>query len=259
LISDPSLNGLVIDESNNTIKLKINGRVSEDIVLTNKTYNSFSELATELQTKIDEDDNIGSYGVEVSYVDTGDSGYIELTSGSYGSSSKVEYQAGVSNSALTALGLAQGTITEGYDVAGTINGEEAKGVGQLLTGESGNDTTEGLRLKVELEESDLADGSEATISIVKGVASQFDSLLDSLTKSSEGLLARKASAIQKQIDYTADRIEDEEERLAIRKQALFKKFIAMEELINEFNSQGAFLEGQLSQISANWNYGKGTG
>lgn len=258
-ISNPNLSGLVIGDSNDTLKLKIDGMVSEDIVLTNKTYSSFAELAAELQAKIDEDDKIGSHGVLVSYVDTGESGYIELTSGSYGSTSKVEFQAGTSDSALTILGLAQGTVQHGKDVAGTINGEEAEGVGQLLTGVSGNKTTEGLRLKVELEESDIGDGAEASIKIVKGVASQFDALLDSLTRSSEGLLARKASAIQKQIDYTSDRIEDEEDRLAIRKQALFKQYIAMEELISEFNAQGAYLENQLSQISSNWNFGKGKG
>ncbi|MCK4656013.1 MAG: flagellar filament capping protein FliD, partial [candidate division Zixibacteria bacterium] len=175
-------------------------------------------------------------------------------SSSYGSSSKVEVQAGVTDSALITLGLAQGTVFAGSDVAGTINGEEANGLGQMLTGKTGNATTEGLRLKVELGEADISDGVEANIVVVKGIASKFDSLLESLTRSTEGLLASRSTAIKKQIDYVNDRIEDEEERLSIRRTALFKRFYEMEKLLNEFSTQGAFLETQLSQMSNYWKW-----
>jgi len=256
VINSPSENPLTIDDNNNTIKLKVNGLVSEDIVLTNGTYNSFAELVAEIQGKIDADDRIGSLNVTVSYVDTGATGYLGVESSSYGSNSKVEIQAGSANSALTLLGLAQARVTEGLDVVGTINGEEATGSGQILTGNKGNGTTEGVRLKVELEAADLMDEAEANIVIAKGVASKFDDLLDSLTKATDGLLARRTSAVQSQVDLTTERIEHEEERLAIRKEALFTKFIAMEQLLSSFNSQSAFLETQLSQINSNWNYGR---
>lgn len=254
VIADPGVSPLVIGDTNDTLKLKIDGLVSDDIVLTNKTYNSFSDLAAELQSKINLDSKIGSRGVQVSYVDTGDTGYLKIESSSYGSSSKVEVQAGATDSALITLGLAQGTVFAGSDVAGTINGEEADGLGQILTGKTGNATTEGLRLKIELGESDISDGVEASIVVVKGIASKFDALLERLTRSTEGLLASRSTAIQKQIDYVTDRIEDEEKRLAIRRTALFKRFYEMEKLLNEFSTQGAFLETQLSQMSNYWKW-----
>ena len=258
VIGDPGVSPLVIGDINDTLKLKVDGIVSDDIVLTNKTYNSFSDLVAELQSKIDLDSKIGTRGVQVSYVDNGDTGYLKFESSSYGSSSKVEVQAGVTDSALITLGLAQGTVFAGKDVAGTINGEEADGLGQLLTGKTGNKTTEGLRLKVELGEDDISDGVEASIVVIKGIASKFDDLLESLTRSTEGILASRSTAIQKQIDNVTDRIEDEEERLSIRKTSLFKRFYEMEKLLNEFNTQGAFMETQLSQMSNFWKWNSGS-
>ncbi len=253
-IANPSDTPLVIGGNNDTLKLRVDGIVSGEIVLTNRTYNSFEDLAAELQNKIDRDDRIGTRGTKVSYVDTGDTGYLVLESSSFGSNAKVEIQAGITDSAFIDLGLAQGTVFAGRDVSGTINGEEAEGLGRMLAGKAGNSTTDGLRLRIELEEGDLAEGAEANLVVVKGVGSKFDDLLESLTKSSEGLLARRAGSIQKQIDYMDKRIEDEEERLATRKEALFKRFYELERLLNDFSAQGAFLETQLSQLSSFWKW-----
>ena len=260
LIGNPSISPLVIDDSNNTIKLKVDGIVSDDIVLSSGTYNSWSELVTEIQSKIDQDSKIGSRGLEVSYVDLGDdTGYLKFTASSYGENSKVEMQAGATNSAHIILGIATGQSVYGKDVEGTINGEEAVGVGQILTGKDGNETTDGLRLKIELESSDLVGGADATVTFVKGIASQYDDILSSLTKSSDGLLARRSSSIQKQIDYTNERIDEEEKRLEIRREALYMKFYEMEKLLGQFNSESAYLETQLNQLSSNWMIGRSSG
>jgi len=255
-ISDPSDAPITINDSNDTLKIKVNAMVSDEIVLEHKTYSSWNELVTEIQGKIDADEKIGDMGVEVSFSDTGNTGVLKLESASYGSGSKVEIQAGIANSAFITLGLAQAKSIAGEDVAGTINGEEAKGSGQILSGVSGNATTEGLKLKVELEAADLVEGADASIVFSKGIASQFDDLLDTLTKSTEGVIARRVSAIQSQIDYTTSRIEDEEDRLAIRKEALFAQYIEMESLIGDYNATGQWLDTQLAQLSANWSGGK---
>ena len=83
-IADPANTPLVLDDTNNMIKLRIDGLVSEEIALTQKTYNSFDELVTELQARIDEDDKIGSRDVTVEYVDLGETGYIKINSSTYG-------------------------------------------------------------------------------------------------------------------------------------------------------------------------------
>jgi flagellar hook-associated protein 2 len=256
VINSPSQNPLIIDDSHNTIRLKVDGIVSDDIVLTNGTYDSFVELAAEIQSKIDADPRIGSHGLTVSYVDTGETGYLKFESSTYGSNSKVEIQAGAANSAMTQLGLAQAKVTEGLDVAGTINGEEATGSGQILTGAKGNKTSDGVRLKIELDNADLVDGAEANLVIAKGVASKFDDLLDSLTKATDGVLARRTGAIQSQVELTNQRIEQEEARLNIRKEALYKKFTELETLLSQLDAQSSFLDTQISQIKSLWNYGR---
>jgi flagellar hook-associated protein 2 len=254
-VTDPSETPLTISDSNNTIRLKVDGIVSEDIVLTNGTYTSFEDLAEEVQAKIDEDDNIGSLGVNVSYIDTGETGFLKIESSSYGTASSVFIEAGAPNSALVTLGLALGTVTEGVDVAGTINGEPATGVGRLLTGKPDNKTTDGLQLQVDLLDSELLNESEATVYMGKGVASRFDDLLDSLTKGSNGMLARKSSAINAQIDLIKTRIEQETSRLSIRREALVKKFYQLETILSELNAESSTLETQFDQLSSNWKIG----
>jgi flagellar capping protein FliD len=255
MIGDPATSPIQISSDNNTIKLVVDSRVSKEIKLTEKTYTGWQEIVNEIQTQIDNDENIGNYGVKIDYVDLGENGYLRLESGSYGKNSRIEIQAGASDSAFTILGLASAVSYGGQDVAGTINGEEAVGSGQMLVGKEGNAATEGLRLKVTLTDSDLAEGAEAVISLKKGIASQFDAMLDSLTRSQDGMLARRSGAVQKQMDYTAARIKGEEERLEIRKQALYKKFFEMESLLGELSAQGAYLESQLSLLSSNWKLG----
>jgi flagellar hook-associated protein 2 len=191
----------------------------------------------------------------VSYVDSGSEGHLVITSGKYGSGSKVEIQAGVDNSATVTLGLAQGTVHEGLDVAGTINGEEAEGAGQILSGKSDSDTIAGLKLKIDFTDADVAAGTASgSVEVVKGFASKFDELLESITRKEEGMLARKSSALQSQINYTNNRIEDEEERLDLRMEALYLQFWEMEKLLGEMGSTQSYLETQLAQLGNNWKF-----
>ena len=61
---------------------------------------------------------------------------------------------------LSDLGLEDGVSTVGEDVAGSIGNVEATGRGQLMVGAEGSNT-EGLRLFVTLDESDLSAGKRA--------------------------------------------------------------------------------------------------
>ena len=259
-IADPSVSPLVLGENNHTIKLRIDGLVSEDIALTQKTYNSFDELVAELQARIDEDEKIGSRNVTVEYVDLGDTGYIKINSSTYGSTSKVEMQAGVENSALKALGLAEGRVVAGLDVKGTINGEEAEGKGQILTGAEGNVYSEGLSLKVELTRDDLLNSnSTATLTFLKGFATQVDELLDMYTATGEGVIESRTRALQLQIDSIENSIEREEARLEIREARLYEQYYALEEALAQWSSIGSTLESQIASINDNWSIISGNG
>ncbi len=248
---DPSFQNLVLSESNNKIQLRVDGRVSDAISLTARTYSSSADLVNELQTRIDNDEKIGALGVTVEWVDLGsDQGYLRLNSSTYGSSSKVEMFSSVPDSAFADLNLAEGNLHVGRDVEGTINGQSATGQGQILTADDDTDAA-GLKLEVTLAEADIAIGADGTIMITKGVASVLRDRLDTITRSGTGILDSKISALEKQVDSIDDQIASLDERLAIRRESLLLQFMEMEMALGQLQSESSFLESQLAGLAAN--------
>jgi flagellar hook-associated protein 2 len=254
-IANPALTPLVIDATNKNLTLKVDGIVSETITLTEKTYSSSAALVSELQQKINADTKVGGLGVEVSYFDNGSEGYLILTSGSYGKSSKVEIQGGTTNNGFAKLGLALGQVFDGQDVAGTINGEKATGSGQILTGKDGNSTTAGLKLKVELTDAALQTGTDATIKIFRGVAAQAQNLVNSLTKDTDGTIARRTKALQSQVDDIKTQVDEMNELMELKRQRLVDRFNEMETLIGQLNSESTYLTSALASLSSTWGFG----
>lgn len=252
-IADPASNQIIIDSTNKNLKLKVDGLVSDNIALTEGTYNSYTDLIAEIQNKIDNDDKVGARGVTVEWVDNGDgTGYIEMKSNTYGSSSKVEVDKSVANGAYSIIGFANGQYYKGQNVEGTINGFAATGAGQFLTGDDDNPNSAGLKLKVTLTNADIIYGDEAVINVVKGIATTEYEYVDSLTSSSDGVFDKRVQAYQKQIDLLTNQIEDFDERLKSRRESLFEQYSNMESALSELNSIGDYLTSQLSQIQANW-------
>ena len=254
-ITDPSREAIVLNSSNNRLKFVVDGLVSDEIVLNEGTYDSAEELIEEIQTRIDNDDKIGGMGLEVTWVSTGNTGYIDLTSASYGSSSKVQIKTSIGDSAFAVLGLATGVNYTGLDVEGTINGEEAVGKGQYLTGKEGNEYTEGLKLKITLDESQLGDGAEGTISVVKGAMSKLYAKLEAINQDDSGVLNSRISYYEDSVEDLADQIEAFDERLELRRQRLEDEFIAMEETLSELSTLSDYLITQFDSVWANWGTG----
>ncbi len=254
-IVDPATTPIVIDSTNNTLKLNMDGLLSNEITLTERTYNSYTDLVTELQSKIEKDDKLGNKGITVQWVDNENGkGYLEIISSTYGSTSKIELNSSVSNLAYTILGLAAGSKYYGEDVEGTINGEEAEGKGQILKGIEDNETTEGLQLKITLDASQLGAGAEGTIIVSKGVAARQKTKVNSFTESTSGIIDSRINSLKKQNEFLTARIEDVDERLVQRRTALYKQFFDMEEALGLMNSQSQYLTLQISSMNSNWKF-----
>lgn len=252
-IYDPEIEALVIDSTNNNLKITIDGVTSEMITLTEKTYATAAELMTELQNKIDADENIGKYGATVEWFDNGDTGYIKLTSPSYGQTSQASYDLGVPNNAYQVLGMTNVQSINGENVEGTINGESATGIGRILTGDADNENTAGLKLVVNLTENDIDDeAAEATVTYSEGFAARFDRVLDAITRSSNGTITLRTKALDSQAEYFAKLVEDYTERLAIRRQNLYLQFYEMEQALSEMQSQLSYFTAQASEASSLW-------
>ncbi|MCP4706332.1 MAG: flagellar filament capping protein FliD [candidate division Zixibacteria bacterium] len=252
-IADPADTTLTLDSTNNRIKLNIDGLLSNEIMLTERDYTTGDDLANELQTRIDADEKIAGKGLTVEWVDEGTTGYLKITSGTYGSGADIGIYASQMLSAYSAIGMSAGDFTEGKDVEGTINGESATGKGQNLTGDEGNVNTDGLKLRVTYTDADSLSGTEGTIGIVKGLASKIDEALENITKSIDGSIARRTSALESQIQYMDERILEFDARLASRKEDLYSEFLAMESALSQYEAEGQYLSSQLENLSSNFN------
>jgi len=252
-ITDPSSSSLVLDSTNNRLKIIVNGKESDEIVLTAKSYDTTTELVNELQLRIDSDLKVGTAGLEVSWVDSGGGeGHIVLTSSSYGKSSKVSVDTSIDNSAAVMLGLGAGVATDGLDVEGSINGEEATGSGQYLTGNRDNDTTAGLKLKITFTEEQVVSGAEGTITLAKGVASKLNVLFTGLTASETGLFDSRINSYENQVENLADRIAEFDERMALKRERLLLQFQRMEEILAQLSAQGDAITSAVAGFNANW-------
>lgn len=138
---------------------------------------------------------------------------------------------------------ATGTLTAGVNVAGTINGEEATGVGQFLTGKTGNATTDGLQVQY----TGTTTGNVGRVSVLKGVASQAFDFVDSTLDSVNGSLTAADQSLKAQFDDIEASITALNERLKLRESTLRQRFAIMEQTISQLQAQqgrlGAILNG----------------
>lgn len=232
-----SVSSLVVDGSNNTFKIKVDGVTSGTISLTQTTYGSGTELAAELQSRINGDSTLSGAGVSV--LVSFDGTRFTFASERYGSASSVAITEVGTNGASIGL-TATGTSADGQDVAGTIGGIAAIGAGQYLTGTG---AMEGLKLLVEGD----ATGDRGSVSFTRGVADRLSSLLDGWLATDSFLNAR-SSGVQAQIDD----IGKQREALALRLEAVearyMKQFTALDALMAQMQSTSNYLAGQLAGL-----------
>lgn len=194
---------------------------------------------------------------------TGTGNYLTLECSQYGSAYTVSAFSNVSNggatpaSNRTGIGTAlvtdsspagesgTGTGQSGVDVAGTIDGEAATGSGQMLTGATGNPTTEGLVLQVAASEP----GDQGVVVFTRGVASELDRLIEQFTEGTESAIQRARADVEERIADVADDIKRAEERLSTLQERLRSQFNRMESMLSKLQFQGASLSQQIASLS----------
>ncbi|MCW8919373.1 MAG: flagellar filament capping protein FliD [Gammaproteobacteria bacterium] len=235
-----AVSSLVVDGSNNTFALKVDGVSSGTITLTEKTYASGAELAAELQSRINGDSALRGAGVSLLVGYDAVNNRFSFTSEKYGSESGVEFVSVAAAGADIGLTVNGAASTAGQDVAGTIGGLAATGSGQYLTGTG---AAQGLKILVQGDTT----GDRGAISFTRGVADQLNTLLDGMLASDSFLNAR-TDGLQSQITG----IGEERETLATRLEALearyMKQFTALDVLIAQMNSTSEYLTGQLAAL-----------
>ena len=231
--------GLTIDSSNDTIEISVDG-VVEEITLTQGTYASYDELASEIQSQINGNTDFSDSGITVNVsADVG--GVLTITSASYGADSIVEITGG---NGYDNLGLGEdATTTYGLDVAGTIGGSAATGSGQTLTATSGD--ANGISIIVNGGNT----GSRGTVSFSQGYAYQFDELLSSYLDEDDGIIAKRIDGLNESIDGLAEEEDRINARLEVIEARYRTQFTALEVLLSELQTTSDYLTQQLEALA----------
>lgn len=161
-------------------------------------------------------------------------GVLKLESVRYGTPGRftvTSNQAAANNN--SGVGTTGVTVTDGVDVAGTINGEAATGSGQFLLGNTGNTTTEGLQIQY----TGNTLGSIGSVNYTRGIGSLMGFRLESFTDSVNGLITTTDKGLSDQISDLSSRIQNLSEILELRENTLRQKFAAMESAISSLQQQ----------------------
>ena len=238
--------GVTIGAASDTFTLSVDGTASGEITLTTGTYSS-ADLITEIQTQINADTNLSDAGVSV-VVGLDASNQLTFTSTAYGTASTVDFSA-VDTDTLTTLGIDAIAGTAGTDVAGSINGKEATGEGQLLSlvSEDDDSTTEddatGLVIKV--NGGDI--GSRGSVTFVEGVGDRFVDLVTGYI-GVEGIITTRTEGLNAQIAEIDEQRVSLDLRIETLRSRLVKQFTAADLTISRLNSTADFISRQLAAL-----------
>jgi len=146
------------------------------------------------------------------------------------------------------LGLINETVT-GQDIAGTIDGENATGTGQLLRGDTDNINTDGLAISY----TGTSDNTDVeTVKLTVGVAELFNRVLFNITDAIDGYVAYKQDSLQDRITSITDQIDTMEARLDHKMETMINRFVAMEMVLSQIQSQSDWLASQIGAAQSGW-------
>ena len=234
---------IVIDGTNDTFFITVDGRKSEEIKLEQKSY-TLTEYARSLQNQITNDEVIGSRRVRV----VAEDGRIRVISGRFGSNSTISFSP-TTETRGAGVALLDGESVPGQDVAGTINGETAKATGQLLSGSDESTAVKGLRLFIGLAESQLApNAAEGRVKITKGVASKLRKLIGGVLDPNRGNMKRITEGLRTQIKNIDGQLETMNERIERKKIRLQRRFAKMETQLSTLRTQQSFISSSIGGL-----------
>jgi len=221
--------------SNDAIDLTVDG-VAASVTLAAGTYTA-TALAAEIQSKINGVVALSSAGISVTV--TQSAGVLTVASNRYGSASTVAITGGTGKSDL----FGTQTETAGVDVAGTIGGITATGLGQTLTG-TGN--ASGLALNV----TGGATGARDTVRFARGYAYELDKLAGHMLEN-DSLVAGRTDGISKTIKDIGNQRDAVNRRLLDIEMRYRAQFTALDTMISSMNSTSSFLTQQLASLPKN--------
>jgi len=182
---------------------------------------------------------LASAGIDASAALVGSAGslHFQLASASYGSDASF----GVTTSGPDQLGLTSaGATYTGVDVAGTIDGQAATGVGQILSLTSGSDPAAGLAVQVTATGISSAT-SLGTITYAPGSAQGLAQIAKQASLAPNGVVAITIAGLQGTLANVAQQITQQNALVATQQASLEAEFTAMETTLAQLQSESQFL------------------
>lgn len=172
-------------------------------------------------------------------------GDLQLTSTGFGSADQFTVSSNLAASA-SSTGIGTATLSgAGQDVAGTINGEPATGLGQTLTGNSGNANTDGLQLLVTA----TSPGLYGSVNVVSGLADQVSNLANQITDPTNGAVITAENSINSQITLVQQQITNTQNQLSAYTAYLQQEFAHMDSALAQLQSQSSALAAEVGSTS----------
>lgn len=222
---------------NDNLAVNVDG-IAANVTLAAGTYASAATLATEVQSKINGSKAFINAAKAVAVSQTG--GVLSITSPTFGSTSTVTVTGGTGAANLKLDGGSTSIV--GLDVAGTINGVAATGIGQSLTAAIGN-AAEGLTINV----TGGILGARGKINFSKGYAYQLNELATTALASGSAIAARNEGLGASIKDIT--KLKAQLTLRADGHEAQYRKqFGALDTLIGKLNTTSSFLQQQLANL-----------
>jgi len=235
MLGSAAANTTITAGVNDELTLTVDG-ITSTFKLAAGSYNAAS-LVAHLQATINGISGFSKEGVAVGV--SQNNGVLTITSNRYGSASKVALSG---NGASSLMGAAP-VVTDGVDVAGTINGIAATGSGQFLTGAAGS-STEGLKLQVV----GGSIGPRGNVTFSQGYASQLNTLIGTFLGTS-GLIAGRTDGLNRSIKDLGSQRDAVNTRLAATEARYRKQFSALDALISSMNNTSNYLTQQLAALA----------
>ncbi len=242
---------LTVDADNDAFKVRIDGILSGEIKLAQKSYATAQDFAAEMQSKINSDSTLSTKAASVK-VSVDADGKLQLTSDLYGSRSMVAFTEVDTNFAATfGIGVQQGS--DAVDAKGKIDGIDALGDGNTLLSESGNSTG----IKIEITGGAL--GSRGSVTLSQGLTSVMNTVLDGIIDKSissskgdmdvsDSLLDGKIDSLYKQLVEGDRRETDLKYRMDKLEARLYKQFNAMDSVVSGLSATMSSLTQSLATL-----------
>lgn len=229
-----------------SFKFSLDGVSTSTITLpSDKTYNSAEEVAAEIQSLINLDPAVKAVKGSVSVTHNTTSNKFVFVSDAYGTSSTVGFTEVGADMADLGIGISAGA--PGTNVAGTVNGEVAFGLGNVLLPSLGSEA-EGLSMLIQ------PGTTSGQITFSRGFAGGMTNLINDYLKTS-GLIKNRETTLEndiQKVDKDVDALDRRSEAYRARLQA---QFSAMESIVRSLNSTGDFLDGILDRLPFTANSG----